>query len=793
MIRKLKKTITLKNTFNFLKKVIIGSILTSVVVSIIAIGYATYRVVTNLNSIQAINRLELIQNNNSEIYANDGTTLIYTDSKYQHKNLSLTDTPDILLKLLFSTEDKTYRTNDGYSPEGTANMFLTSGKYYSVKLLRKIPGVSKIFSEPSEPRGGSTLTQQLVKNIRYLDTDLDVVDRKIQEMALAIRLTDDYSKDEILEAYLNKVGFLESSYGFNTAYYLLYGDTISKDDTSDTSIARFATIVGMLKNPSIYNPRTNPVDAKNRRDTVLYNAYQDGHLTKKQFETISKIPIEDGLKDQGWFTQQVYEVASEHGSYVNSILEQLDKYGYDLDNKEYPIKVISNLNIAENKWLQDEVRNPAHYANERQQIAVTVVEPGTGKVLAQVGSRNGASATDLNRATQETRSSGSTIKPFLSYAPLIEFMGYDTNATFGANTTTYPGTNVTVYNYGRYMYGTVTMQYALKQSLNVPAVTALSYQEPWMNQTIMDNLGLKNHKYDENWNLLPTNQYGGSDALGINESTRNFAGAFAAVANSGKYVEPMYISEVTQNGQTIKIEPRTTQAMSPRTASKLISMLETTLHPDGSARSAAIPEFAGYAAKTGTVGMAESQPLYYDLEHTQYAGTAAENGGDMLSTDSWISGMTKSVAVSVWTGFDDQSIYGDWITPGMETRTEVFVNVMRHFNAGKDTSEWTISNETVELSKTNLSNTVTLSSVDKYNTITMNPIKVQDVIKNSTQANPQQKEFYNKYLQDVLDAPYQNIKNYYENNDIKGYAFKTENSQGSKFYSIDDSGNIIKE
>lgn len=783
-----------KKPKKILKKISLGILFLTIFGTIGTGGYVTYRIVKNLNEVKAINKLELVQKPNSEIYASDGTTLVWTDATYQHISLKLSDTPDILIKLLKSTEDKTFDTNDGYSREGMINMILSTAKYETLSRLSKIPGLSFLGKNLEPPRGGSTATQQLIKNIRYLDSDINTVDRKIQETALSIRLTKDYTKDEILEAYLNKVGFLESSYGFNTAYYLLYGETIHKDLTDNHAIARYATIVGMLKNPTLYNPRTNPVDSKNRRDTVLYNAVIDGHLTEDQFNEISQIDIADGLKDQGWFTDQVYKVSSANGSYVNSIIEQLSEKGYDLKNTEYPITVVSNLNIEQNTWLQTEVSKPEYYVNERQQAAVTVVEPQTGKVLAQVGSRHGASATDLNRAIQQTRSSGSTVKPFLDYAPLIEFAGYDMNAIFNADTTVYAGTNVTVRNYANVMYGNVTMDYALKMSMNVPAVTALELQEPWMNQTIMDNIGLKNHKYNQDWELLETNNYGGSDALGINDSTKNFAGAFAALSNYGKYIEPMYIDTVTQGGETIKIEPTVRQSMSPRTAYKLLMTLNGVPTPTGSARSAAIPEYAGYAVKTGTVGMDDNQPIYYDTEHKNYAGIAAHVAGPMIATDSWMSGTTKSVAISVWTGFDDPSVYGDWINEETQTRTNIFTSAMKYFNANKDTSQWAPTEEIVELNKTKETNIIEIPNSNTFKQFISKTSKVQDVEKNPIEPTQEQIDFYNKFQENKLDQPYKDIKNYYINNNIKGYSLKELGlSETTGIYDISTSGGLINE
>lgn len=728
-------------------------------------------ILKNLSKARSVNASELTQNPNSEIYASDGKTLIWTNSKYQHRHLSLSDTPDVLIDLLTSTEDKDFWKNDGYSVTGFAHAL--SGK-----------------------RGGSTITQQLVKNMRFVGKNISDKDRKIQEIAIAINLTKRFSKKQILEAYLNKIGFLESSYGFNTAMYLLYGKDINKDAISDLDIAQYATIVGMLQNPTMFNPRLHPKASQNRRNQVLRNAYENDKISKQQYEAAKKIPIEEGLKEQGWFTQQVYVTSSEHGSYVDSILHQLKKLGYDYESTSNPIKVVSNLNVDENKWLQDTASNPAFYQDNKQQVAIAVTEPKTGNVLAQVGSRTGGPATDLNRAVQTTRSSGSTIKPFLDYAPLIEFAGYSSNSIWQANQTTYAGTNVVVRNYGGYTYGNVTTQFALKMSLNVPAVLALETQQPWMNQVVMSRLGLQNHFMNSDGSMSEVSTFGGSDALGINESVVDFASAFSALANNGVHKTPNYLKTVEQSGTVTEIKPDEQVAMSPSTAYQLLSMLKTTMERDGSAKSAAIPELKGYSTKTGTVAYDANAVIYADEEHTKAVGYAGNVIPGLAASDSWLAGTTKSASVAVWTGYDDQSVYGHWINEQTTTRSDIYTAVMKHFNQGKDSSDWTQTSQKVDMNVKNEDKSIDLigcNELNKLKSLLQSKMKVQDFVKNDVHADKSQTEFAKKYDENKLDNQYQSMKQYFELNDSFTPALKkAEMPESTKIYSIDQNGRVVK-
>lgn len=766
--------------FYYLKNTAYIILLLMILIGVAVTIYVGEFVNKNVLSVKSINQLELTQNPNSEIYADDGKTLIWTDAEYLHFPSTKENTPQIMIDLLLATEDHTFYENEGYSEKAIALTVLSSLKD---KILRT-----------DTARGGSTITQQLIKNIRYMNKDISDYDRKIQEIALAKKLTEEFSKDDILYAYLNKVGFLESSYGFNSAMYLLYGEETATDKTDPSYIAKYATIVGMLKNPSLYNPRTNPEETESRRNQVLENALTKNIITQEQYDSAKAIPVTQDLKDQGWFTQQVYETASSNGAYVNSILKQLEEYGYNIKNKEHPIKVISNLNIEQNEWLQNEAKKDEHYANERQQVAITVTEPKTGKVLAQVGSRYGSTPYELNRATQITRSSGSTIKPFLSYAPLIEFSDVTESTVWNANTTTYAGTNVTVYNYGHVMYGTATTQSALKYSMNVPAVDALAKQEPWMNQTIMSNLKLEDHRMDDNGDFEKLTTFNGSQALGIHESSADFAAAFASLANNGEATNSMYVNTVTQDGQTVTLDNNKRQAMSPRTASKLTRMLETTIQPNGSAGTAQISEFKGYAVKTGTVGFDNNQDLYYDKEHTQYYGKAGDTGVDLIASDQWMSGYTKSVAVSIWTGFDDQAIYGDWLTPENQARASLFVNTMKYFNKDKDTSQFDFSDDRIELTKKENVKVLQLNDENKITSLLDSNLKLPNIIKNKVQATPEQKQFKTDFDSNKLTNDYENIKPYFDANNALGFGlYKSKKSDSTKFYRIDESGKLSNE
>ena len=290
--------------------------------------------------------------------------------------------------------------------------------------------------------------------------------------------------------------------------------------------------------------------------------------------------------------------------------------------------------------------------------------------------------------------------------------------------------------------------------------------------------------------------FGGSDALGINESVVDFASAFSALANNGVHKTPNYLKTVEQSGTVTEIKPDEQVAMSPSTAYQLLSMLKTTMERDGSAKSAAIPELKGYSTKTGTVAYDANAVIYADEEHTKAVGYAGNVIPGLAASDSWLAGTTKSASVAVWTGYDDQSVYGHWINEQTTTRSDIYTAVMKHFNQGKDSSDWTPTNQKVDMNVKNEDRSVDLigsNELNKLKSLLQSKMKVQDFVKNDVHADKSQTEFAKKYDENKLDDQYQSMKQYFELNDSFTPALKkAEMPESTKIYSIDQNGRVVK-
>lgn len=634
---------TLKKIGVALKKTFKYTIISGTVITLITVPILAYKIKTIIDDAPIITEKMLRSEATSNMYDKNGE-LIWSQTDIRRNYIRYEKLPDLYVQLLLNTEDATYFQDRGVSPKGTINAFVSFGK-----------------------RGGSSIEQQLIKNVAFSSELKDrTVERKIKEFWLALQLDTNWSKEQILEWYVNKINMGEGSYGANTIAITYYGQPLdAMKERTPENIAHLAYIAGLGQAPSGYNAYDYPKQGNKRKNIVLQMAYENKIITKKEYNAAKKIDITQGLKERYWRNREILSKVSQHNAYVTSALEQLKNLGYDLEKT--PIQIHTNMDSKEDDKLQSIVSDPKYYKNDGQQVAVTIVNPQTGAVIAQAGSRNQKTEDpySYNRATQRTRSSGSTIKPFIDYAPAIEYLQIGSNYQLDSSPYQYPGTSVVAQNYGGYTYGIVDMKKALRLSLNTPAIRMLD-------NVIGSNMA---KTFLKNLNMDVKETYGGADALGLNLSTTDFASGFAAIANGGTYRTPNYINKLEFSDGSIKqIKPEEHRAMKASTAYILAKMMEGVPQDGGSAVSAKIPEYKGYFVKTGTVAYDDSDGIPRP---------------DLSASDSWMSGATKNTAVSIWTGYDSPNEPDHWINADQTTRSDIFVAVMKAFNEGKDISDFT--------------------------------------------------------------------------------------------------------
>lgn len=551
----------------------------------------------------------------SEITDKNGN-VIWKPTEYRVGVMEYEEIPELYRDFIISVEDKEFWESSGISPKGIFNMVVGTAR-------------SKVDSG-YKARGGSTIDQQLIKN-KYFDrgSGHSVVTRKIQEIFLSLQLNSNFEKEEIFTFYVNDLEFAENAKG-TKAIMKTYFNKSPEDYAERTieNIAQQAYLAGLSQAPSAYNLYSNPKDGHKRMKTVLGILLEDELITEKEYNEAIKFDLTEGLQPRGWESKEQYAKNLKYKTYTDGVKKELREIGYNID--DLSIKVQSHLDQELYNKIESVARQDKYFLDKNQQIAVTVLDKDN-IVVGMVGSRYGGDD-ELNRATQTSRSTGSSTKHILAYAPLLQYFGnqYNTASMFDTSNYRYPGSKAVMKNYGGYTHGNQTMKASLANSFNTPVAR------------IMDGiLGSNRVKtFLSGVDLDIQEKYTSVDGLGIHASTLQVASAFNAFNNLGQYSPPRFIDKIIfVNGEEKVIEPRTRKAMNASVAWVINDMLRAVPTEKGTARDAKINGFEGYAGKTGTVGFDKSvrPPAPYGIGASDLWYNSITNGG---------------YSISIWVGYD---------------------------------------------------------------------------------------------------------------------------------------------
>ncbi|MBI0120310.1 transglycosylase domain-containing protein [Lactobacillus kullabergensis] len=586
-----------------------------------------------------ISRADLESGGSSGLYNTNGKFIMSLGTE---KRLYVKDSKDLqLLKdAIVSVEDKRfYRDKLGIDPIRIAGSMLTNAKSKSISA------------------GGSTITQQLVKLTKFsTSASQRTLRRKAQEAWLAMRVQREYSHDEILEFYINKVYMNYGNTGIGTAANFYYGKKIG-----DLDLAQTAMLAGMPNRPTVYNPYTYPEYAKYRRNIVLKAMLNNKKISQEQYDEARKESIKKGLKPHNQRKQS--NLRKINDPYIKEAIAEVRAKGFDpfRDN----LKITINMDQKAQKKLYQLANNgQVPFTNDKMQIGASVVDPSNGHVVAILGGRHLPSSVQLglDRAVQTTRSTGSSIKPVLDYGPAIEYLNWSTAKMLDDSKYVYPGTNVQLYDWDNKYDGMMTMRHALEQSRNVPAVKTLR------------EVGVKRAaKFAGKMDINVPKDSGLSVAIGANASSLQMAGAFSAFATMGIYHKPQFVSKIeTPDGLTRNYDSEGIRVMSKSTAYMITDMLKGVIKR-GSGTNAQIRGLH-HAGKTGSVKYSEQDLARYPA----YAATPK---------DSWFVGYTPSYSIGVWTGYDnlkDGTISGI----GQQSAQLFYKNMMTYLMRNKENVDW---------------------------------------------------------------------------------------------------------
>ncbi len=630
-----------KKKYSTLKKILLGLLGLIAVLAIITLITFTIWIkdAPDLNEQRLIDPVaSQVLDKNSEVYATLGVQ--------KRDYVQYEDIPKDVEAALLATEDKRFY------------------KHHGIDIIRLGGAVMGNITGGFGSQGASTITQQVVK-LSFLSPD-KTMKRKVQEMYLAVQLEQEYSKEEILEIYFNKVNMSEGVYGIGTAATVYFGKTLDQLTLPETAL-----LVGMPQSPNNYNPYDHPDAANERKNTVLKLMYDSDVITEKEMKEAQAVDISTVLVPRSEGPATTNHATS---AIVDQVINEVEDAG-DFDVYSDGLTIHTTIDPEAQRIVEETLEsNPAvPFPNDQMQTGTVLMDTQTGEVRALGGWRKTTVERGFNYATDLTnRQPGSTIKPILDYGPAIEYEGWSTYEQIVDEPYEYSdGTKVS--NSNNKYAGKVSMRTALTKSMNVPAVKTL--QEVGIEPAAEFAAGLGIELDDQ---MFESAAIGG---VNNGPSPLELAGAYGAFGNGGTFTEPYTVKKIeTMDGSTIDTIPESKKAMEPSTAYMLTDMLE---------------DVVDYG--TGTKGNIPSLPLAGKTGTTNYTAEEKEKYGikDNGVPDSWYVGYTPTYTMSVWVGYGDRKQSVD--SASQKLPATIFKTVMTQVSANIDTPDFKKPDNVVEL------------------------------------------------------------------------------------------------
>ncbi len=490
------------------------------------------------------------------------------------------------------------------------------------------------FAKGTHSYGGSTLTQQLIKNITE-DNEVSLT-RKLREIFRALELEKKYSKDEILESYLNIVNFGGGCRGVETAANLYFNKSIR-----DCSLAECATIAAITQNPTAYNPLYHPENNRERRETVLQEMLDQNKITSEEFD--KAIEESASMKFEDYSKKSAEEITSSqvHNWYIETLLRDVasdlcEKYSIGkvaAENMIYSqgLKIYCAIDTKAQSIVENAMKNNSVMpADKNLEVGYTMMDLN-GRILATIGSRKEKTGNLLyDRANVAKRQPGSTIKPISAYAPIIDQGIYNYSSLIPDKPVAIPVSSGVYKNWPDNWYkgyrGEVTLQWALEKSANAPVaqlINLLTTEKSY--EFLTKKLGFTSLDSNDA-NSLSALATGGTH-YGV--TPREMTGAFQIFGNGGNYFKPYTYFYVTDRNDKVLLDHRDDvpiHAVSSQTATIMNRLLRNVIiGPEGTGRSANISGW-NIIGKTGTTND---------------------------DFDSWFIGLSPYAVAGIWTGYDN--------------------------------------------------------------------------------------------------------------------------------------------
>ena len=546
---------------------------------------------------------KLYKSSSSTIYDIEGNIIAELGAE-RRENVTYDDLPEVLVDAIIATEDSKYFQHSG------------------VDLLRFGKAVIGQLAGHSDAGGGSTLTMQIVKNT-YNGTEtrgIKGIIRKFSDIYMAVfKLEKSYTKQEILEFYVNQPYLGGSSSGVEQASITYFGKSVGELNLSEAAL-----LAGLFQAPDAYDPLKFPDKAESRRNRVLSLMVRHGYITQDEANVAKSIPVKSLLKTSGTSTNKyqgfvdtvVTDVISKTG--FNPYTTSMTIYSTMKKSKQDAINDI----YANTKWKDDII-----------QFAIAVTDVKDGSISAIGTGRNRTGVLQYNYATSINRHPGSTAKPIFDYGPAIEYAGWGSGSFVMDDEYTY-SSGSKLNNYDLSYRGMMTAKEALAKSRNIPALQAFQATTNEQKLEFVTNLGIKPELYG--------GQILESSAIGAFNGTSplELSAAYAAFARGGYYIEPYAFTKIIYNdtNETYTYTPTRKKAMSEETAYIINAML--TYAVTSSSVTAGSVSGTDVAAKTGTSSIDNKRKKELKLPSDAIA-------------DAWQAIYSPDYSIALWYGYDE--------------------------------------------------------------------------------------------------------------------------------------------
>ncbi|WP_426450108.1 transglycosylase domain-containing protein [Paenibacillus sp. S-38] len=556
----------------------------------------------------------------------------------------LTQVPEHLRNAVIAVEDRRFYEHKGFDLWSISRALLRDLQVGSMK------------------EGGSTITQQLAKNL-FLESDKTLT-RKVKELGYAVKINFTYSKDEILELYLNSIYMGEGRYGVEGAAQQYFGKSVK-----DLSLEECALLAGLPKAPTTYSPMKNPDKSLERRNLVLSLMKEQNFISEAAYTEAAARPIklsppkaEDSLQGR-------------HAHYVDYVMDEAQRlYGFSEEQVlTLGLRIYTGMDLKVQQAMEQVYATdslfPATQGDQPVQSGAVVIDHTTGLIKGIVGGRGKAVYRGFNRATELKRQPGSSFKPLAVYGPALE-RGYTPQSVLFDGELDIGGYKPRDWD-GR-TRGQVSLQEAVMRSWNIPAV--------WLLNEIGIDAGLDFVKR-AGITLPPADRTLSLALGGLSEgvSPLQMAQAYGSIANQGVLHQAHAIVKITtKDGQKlVEAAPQQTTVTTPVNAYVMTTLLQGVLSPSGTGQAASV-EGRPTAGKTGTT----------QLPATPEFQAIGSNG----SKDAWFAGFTPELTAAVWVGYDktDKTHY---LTTGSSVPATLFREIMTRSLQGVPVSGFPVPEE----------------------------------------------------------------------------------------------------